>query len=114
LIARFIAERKFPLTTKIMASAIPIYDKINVAGQAHPLPLNRPKLTTRYPIPIIYLPLAPVPLPGTSAVNPKIKSPLAIKTTTVIITRIAIIVTARGRCLNESFSVLYPFLVSSQ
>lgn len=53
-----------------------------------------------------------MPNSGTSAANPKIESPPAIKTTPVIITRIAIIVTARGRCLIESLSVLcHVFLI---
>jgi hypothetical protein len=55
-----------------------------------------------------------MPNSGTSAANPKIKSPPAIKTTPVIITRIAIIVTASGRCLIESLSVLYHVLVITQ
>ena len=50
-----------------------------------------------------------MPNSGTSAANPKIKSPPAIKTTPVIITRIAIIVTARGRRLDESLSVCNHF-----
>jgi hypothetical protein len=42
LIARFIAEKKFPLTIEIMASAIPMYDRINVTDHAHPFALNKP------------------------------------------------------------------------
>ncbi|HZB73380.1 MAG TPA: hypothetical protein VE378_01425 [Nitrososphaeraceae archaeon] len=51
-----------------------------------------------------------MPNSGTSAANPKTKSPPAIKTTPVMITRIAITLTARGRCL-EFLSVLYHVFV---
>ena len=49
---------------------------------------------------------------GTNAAKPRGTSPPAIKNMPPIMASIAIIVTEKGRCLNESFSVLYHSLVN--